>query len=140
MNTYSVQRTLTLYNIYERASGSARNTDKCFAIWLGRFKDNADTPFGLRWKTHKKLLGIIMGGGHTRDTLELNWGKVFSSFCLTLQENFARNCSFYGRAQVANCLAISKIVFTASHIPLPQNYCDQFTKKLYFKINIYYEK
>ena len=133
-NTYSVQRTLTLYNIYERASGSARNTDKCFAIWLGRFKDNAGTPFGLKWKTHKKLLGIIMGGGHTRDTLELNWGKVFSSFVLTLQENFARNCSFYGRAQVANSLAISKIVFTGSHIPLPQDYCEQFTKKLYYFI------
>ena len=134
MNTYSVQRTLTIFSIYERASGSARNTDKCYAIWLGRFKDNTDAPFGLKWKTHKKLLGIIMGGGHTRDTLEQNWGKVFSSFCLTLRENFYRNCSFYGRALVANSLAVSKIVFTASHITLPPNYCDQFTKKLFYFI------
>ena len=131
MNINSVYRTLTLFEIYERASGSARNKDKCYAIWLGRYKDNSDTPFGLKWKTHKKLLGIIMGGGHTREIMELNWGKVFTSFCLTLQENFYRNCSFYGRALVANSLATSKIIFTASHINLPSGYCNQFTKKLF---------
>ena len=130
-DTRSVQRTLTIFDIYERASGSARNKDKCYAIWLGRFKDNADTPFGLKWKSHKKLLGIIMGGVESRETLELNWGKVFSSYCLTLNENFTRNCSLYGRAMVANSLAISKIVFTASHIPLPQDFTDKFTRKLF---------
>ena len=128
---FSVQRTLTVFEIYERASGSARNKDKCYAIWLGSFKDNEDTPYGLKWMSHKKLLGIIMGGGHTRDTMELNWGNVFSSFCLTLRENFNRDCSFYGRSLVANSLAVSKIVFTATHITLPTGYCDQFVGELF---------
>ena len=131
MDTKSISRALTLFEIFERASGSQRNTDKCHAIWLGKFRDRADTPFGLKWGSYKKLLGIIMGSGETRDHMQQNWGKVFSSFLLTLRENFSRSCSLYGRALVANTLAVSTIVYTASHITMPVDFCKQFTKKLF---------
>ena len=124
----SARVSFDLFELYARASGSELNRGKTKGMWLGRFKDRADTPFGIEWIPQKRLLGIIFGYG---DLKQANWGKVFSSFCLVLHENMCRNTSFYGRALVANSLAVSKIVFAAQHIILPKDFCDRFTGKLF---------
>ena len=76
----------------------------------------------------KKLLCIILGYGNLK---QANWGRVFKSFCLVLQENMCRNTSLYGRALVANSLAVSKIVFVAQHIIIPNDLCNRFVTKLF---------
>ena len=127
-DTNSASICIDLFEIYARASGSELNRGKSKGMWLGRFKDRADTPFGIEWISQKKLLGIIFGYG---DLKQANWNRIFKSYCLVLQENMCRNTSLYGRALVANSLAVSKIVFVAQHSILPSDFRDRFTTKLF---------
>ena len=128
IDTNSAKICFDLFEIYARASGSELNRGKTKGIWLGRFRDRADTPFGIEWVPQKKLLGIIFGYG---DLKEANWGRIFKSFCLVLQENMCRNTSLYGRALVSNSLAVSKIVFIGQHMVIPNDFCNKFTTKLF---------
>ena len=118
-----------LFELYERASGSELNRGKTKGIWLGKFKDRGDTPFGIEWVPQKKLLGIVFGYGDLR---EANWGRILNGFKLVLQENMYRSTSLYGRALVANSLAVSKIVFAAQHTIISKVHLEQF-ERMYFE-------
>ena len=45
------------------ASGAKLNMDKTCGIWLGRWKDREDAPYGIHWVKSKKLLGFILDMG-----------------------------------------------------------------------------
>ena len=116
-----------LFELYARASGSELNRGKTKGIWLGKFKDRGDTPFGIEWISKMKMLGIFFGHGNLNGD---NWNRIFKGFCQVLTDNQTRQNSFYGRAIIANSLAISKIVYAAQHVILPPHLRKQFVSKL----------
>lgn len=48
---------------YERGSGAKLNTSKTEAMWLGRWRNNSDTPYGLKWVTKMRILGVFFSNG-----------------------------------------------------------------------------
>jgi len=47
------------YTSTNRGSGAKLNTSKSEAMWLGRWRANGASPFGLNWVSKVKILGSI---------------------------------------------------------------------------------
>ena len=50
-------------NKYERGSGVKLNTAKSEAVWLGMWRANGASPFGLEWLNKLKILGVYVVNG-----------------------------------------------------------------------------
>ena len=61
---------LKTFNEFSLASGSKINNSKTEAIWLGSFKNNTNTPLGIKWVKSTKCLGIYFG---LNNLDEQNW-------------------------------------------------------------------
>lgn len=48
---------------YEQGSGAKLNTVKSEAMWLGRWRGNGATPYGLKWVTKMRILGVFYSSG-----------------------------------------------------------------------------
>ena len=48
---------------YEKGSGAKLNTSKTEAMWLGRWRNNSDTPYGLKWVNKMRILGGFFSNG-----------------------------------------------------------------------------
>lgn len=51
---------LNVVHKYERGSGAKLNTSKSEAMWLGRWRDNGATPYGLRWVNKMRILSVFL--------------------------------------------------------------------------------
>ena len=85
----SVHRYFHWVKLFERVSGSKINMRKSKGMYLGKWKDRSDHPFGISWVKNHKILGYIFGNEFTDDDL---WSKLFLKFDKTLHlgsiENF----------------------------------------------------
>ena len=54
---------LRVENTYEKGSGAKLNTTKSEAMWLGRWRANGTSPFGLTWVSKMRILGIYFSNG-----------------------------------------------------------------------------
>ena len=50
-------------NKYERGSGAKLNTANSEAVWLGTWRANGASPFGLEWLNKLKILGVYIVNG-----------------------------------------------------------------------------
>ena len=54
---------LQIVGRYERGSGAKLNTSKSEAMWLGRWRANGASPFGLKWVPKIRILGVYFSNG-----------------------------------------------------------------------------
>ena len=54
---------LRVVHSYERGSGAKLNTAKSEAMWLGRWRANGATPYGLKWGNKMRILGVFFSNG-----------------------------------------------------------------------------
>ena len=59
----SLCRVLSVVHRFELGSGAKLNTSKSEAMWLGRWRDRGDSPFGLKWVTNIRILGVFFSSG-----------------------------------------------------------------------------
>ena len=89
------------------ASGAQLNMDKTCGIWLGRWKDREDSPYGIKWvKSKKNCWGFIFGYG---EIFSDNWNPVMEKFIQALGMHSMRNLSMRGKAVICNVMATSKL-------------------------------
>ena len=62
-NERSLCHLLETVNKYEGGSGAKLNTSKSEAMWLGRWRANGASPFGLQWVNKLKILGVYFSNG-----------------------------------------------------------------------------
>ena len=62
-NDHSLCHLLRIVNTYVKGSGIKLNTTKSEAMWLGRWRANGASPFGLTWVPKMKILGIYFSNG-----------------------------------------------------------------------------
>ena len=96
---------------------SKLNLEKCKGLWLGGWSGREDPPVALQWSSARfKVLSVSIGpsgleepktGGknNCRQNCSNAWGL--------------RKLSFLGRAVVSNALALSRIWYVASLVPMP---------------------
>ena len=80
----SVDHLLTLLDNFKNLSGLEINTTKSEGLWLGRWKNKTETPFGFRWPRDPiKALGIFFSYDINK-TNELNFAEKIRNLEKTL--------------------------------------------------------
>ena len=118
---------LRIVAIYEKGSGAKLNTTKSEAMWLGRWRANGASPFGLTWVSKMKILGIYFSNGLVSvesDNWKIKLDKLENVTNLWKQ----RELSFLGRAMIINVLGASRFWHTAKIIIPPQWVIDSYNK------------
>ena len=98
-------------------------------MWLGEWKDRTDEPFSFKWpKEHINALGVFFSYNQ-ESANRLNFeGKVLEKTLNTWQW---RNLTLYGKINIVKTIGISKLIYSASVLPVPDHYVQEI-KKLIF--------
>ena len=113
----SIRAVFDTYDLFERGSGSKLNLSKSKGLWLGSWRGRVDPPVLLDWSSVQiKVLGVFLGPG---DLEVANWGPRILAVENVLSSWKQRVLSFKGRALVINALALSRVWYVASLVPMP---------------------
>ena len=123
----SLCRLLQTVELYERGSGAKLNTSKSEAMWLGRWRCNGASPFGLNWVTKLRILGVHFSNGLVSVESD-NWRAKLDKLELVLNLWKQRDLSFLGRALIVNVLGASRFYHVAKIISPPIWVCERFNR------------
>ena len=114
-SVYSLTALLNVIRIYERGSGARLNVSKTEAMWLGAWRSRTDQLFGLTWVPKIKILGVVFGHAAESD----NWQPKIKKLENHLNLWKSRSLSLVGRSLIVNTLGISKLLYLATILPVP---------------------
>ena len=120
----SIDTVITTINRFSRLAGPKLNVEKTTGIWLGPLKDLGLRKYcNITWTGKPiKCLGIYLG--HDKDKcLALNWDKKLIAVKKVLSQwkQRASTLTLQGKILVVKTLALSKIVFPATLLTMPEN-------------------
>ena len=118
-NKRSLCHLLETVNKYEMGSGAKLNTSKAEAMWLGRWRANGASPFGLQWVNKLKILGVYFWNGLV-NVHEDNRRRKLDKLKRTLGLWSQWDVCFLGRSMILNVLRASKFWHVAKVLS-PQN-------------------
>lgn len=124
----SASRILFISELYSGASGALLNKSKSKAMWLGKWKNKADDPFGLNWVTSIKICGAVFSNNNM---LEANWDKIINKMSSSVNLYKSRVVSVFGKAVIANISLCSKLWYLASAINISQQQIQHFVKVIF---------
>ena len=124
----SVTSLLNLLSDFHACSGLEINTTKTEAMWLGQWKKRTDTPFGFKWpKEPICALGIFFS--HNQLSADwLNFGERIKILEKMLKIWKRRNLTLYGRINIVKTLGLSKLIYSASVLAIPDYYIQEINK------------
>ena len=112
----AIRAVFSVYTRFESGTGAKLNFDKCKGLWLGVWRGRTHTPLSIQWTSDKiKVLGIFVG----HDVEEANWKPRIEAVEKCLNSWRSRKLSYTGKSLVLNALALSRVWYVASVIPLP---------------------
>ena len=116
----SVKELLALLNDFKKLSGLEINTTKAEGMWLGCWKNKTETPFGFRWPRNPiRALGIFFSYDQNKAT-ELNFVEKIRNLEKTLNSWKRRNLTLYGKINIVKTLGLSKLIYNASVLAIPE--------------------
>ena len=122
----SVHSLLQLLELFKKCSELELNKRKTEAMWLGSWADRSDTPFGFRWPNDSiQALGIYFSYDQALSD-KLNFEHKLNELQNTLNSWKRRKLTLLGKINIIKTLGLSKLIFNASVLPLP----DGFAKKV----------
>ena len=131
-NAQSLSHTLSTIREFCLHAGSKVNIKKTECILLGSLKDTFDNVYNINVNTTcVKCLGIFVG--HDRDEcFKRNWTNTMKDMEKLFESWKKRKLTIFGKSEVINTLAISKLIYTASILPLPPpNFIKEINKLIY---------
>ena len=127
----SVTSLLKVLNDFKEHSGLEINTTKTEAMWLGEWKDRTDEPFGFKWpKEPVSALGVFFSYNQ-ESANRLNFGKKILNLQKTMNTWQRRNLTLYGKINIVKTLGISKLIYSASVLPVPVHYIQEINKLIF---------
>ena len=107
-------------DLFRLCSGLELNMSKTEALWLGSNKHRTDTLFGRRWpKDYVNALGICFSSDENISYSKNSQPKLLSSEkCLNVWSS--RDLMLYGKINIVKSLALSKLTFVATVLPIPK--------------------
>ena len=113
----AVAAVFKVYSDFEKGTGSKINLDKCEGLWLGSWRNRLSGPVANRWtSTRIKVLGVFIGFGSLD---EENWRPRIEAVDKCLASWRSRSLSYEGKAIVVNALALSRLWYVGSLVPIP---------------------
>jgi len=132
-NSKEINIALILIKHFGRLSGLKLNPSKCEGFWLGRDKElreKSKTKFGFKWPDQFKCLGIYLGYNEEKN-ITMNVIEKINKLDVELARWKKRDLTLFGKIQVIKSLALSRMVFQASIIDIPERYIKQINTKMY---------
>ena len=127
----SIDKALIELNLFGKVSGSKLNLNKTEGIWLGPFINNEPMYKGIEFKTCPiRYLGIYIGHD-TEECKRLNWDTKLENLIKCLDMWKMRNLTIFGKVLIIKSLAMSKLIYNASILPVPDNFVNTVNKVLY---------
>ena len=127
----SGKEALKLLDQYSKCSGLHINREKTEGMWIGRWKDNVEKPFNIKWpKEPIKALGIY----HSYDRkafIKANFEDKIAQLIRQLHWWKSRNLSLTGRVLIVKTLGLSKFSLLASMVEVPQHIIKQINALVY---------
>ena len=122
----------TSFKEFCQHAGSKVNIEKTECILLGSLKDNFHNTYNIRVNTTcLKCLGIYLG--HDKDECyKRNWENTMKDMEKLFESWKKRKLTIFGKCEIINTLAISKLIYIASilHLP-PPNFIKDVNKLIY---------
>ena len=123
-DTSSASNLFEMLDLFRLCSGLELNRSKAEALWLGSNKNRTDTPFGIRWpKDYVNALGICF----TTDQ-SISYSKNLDSGLLNVWSS--RDLTLYGKINIVKSLALSKLTFIVSVLPIPDDLIQSVNKQI----------
>ena len=129
-DTLSASNLFEKLDLFRQCSGLELNRSKTEALWLGSNKNRTDTPFGIRWpKVYVNALGICF----TTDQ-NISYSKNLEPRLLSLEKCLnvwsSRDLTLYGKINIVKSLALSKLTFVATVLPIPDDFVKSVNKQI----------
>ena len=129
-DTSSASNLFEKLDLFRLCSGLEINRSKTEALWLGSNKNRTDTPFGIRWrKVYVNALGISF----TKDQ-NISYSKNIGSRLLSLEKCLnvwsSRDLTLYRKINIVKSLALSKMTFVATVLPIPDDFIKSVNKQI----------
>ena len=123
---------LHVINLFCKVAGLELNLKKCKGIWLGPLKDKGILKeYGISWTGNPiKCLGIYIGH-KTEKAYYLNWIKRIEQIDHFLTVWSRLNLSLFGKVNFIKTYALSKIIFPASMLSVPQEVVKKLNSMFY---------
>ena len=116
---------LCVVHKFELGSGTKSNTSKSEPMWLGYWCGRRDSPFGLKWVTKIRILGVFFSNGLV-SVHDDNWNVKLNKLSSILGLWKQRDLSFIGRSMIVNVLGASRLWHVAKVIVPPSWVYDKF--------------
>ena len=121
----SLKELLKVFELFRSGTGLQINVDKTTARCLGNFTPSREKLFGLKWTQEPvETLGVILSGRED-DHYNLNFRPRICKMKQLLDSWKCRKLSIKGKVTVINSLAISKLIYLASTILVPEKVYDE---------------
>ena len=118
---------LRIVQKYEQGSGAKLNSAKSEAMWLGRWRANGASPFGLKWVKKLRILGVYFSNG-LLDVDTDNWKPKLDKLKQVLGLWSKQDPSFLGRGMILNVLGASRFWHVAKILSPPSWICDEYKR------------
>ena len=114
----SLYHLLRAVHIYEQGSGAKLNTAKSEAMWLGQWRDNGATPYGLKCVNKMRILGVFFSNGLVSVDQD-NWKPKLDKLKSVLNLWSSHELSFISRSMILNVLGASRFWHVAKILAPP---------------------
>ena len=123
-NVTSVERVLAHFDAFGTYSGSKLNKTKTEVMYLGRGRLLQHFPLDLKLVKSMKIFGILLGDVSMDDI----WHPLYIKVEKVLNLFKSRQLSMYGKGKLINTMALSKLCYVATVVPLSTHYATLLTR------------
>ena len=120
-----------MLNDFKEYSGLEINTTKTEAMWSGEWKHRTDEPFGFKWSKEPINALCIFFSYNQECANRLNFSEKIPNLEKTLNTWQWRNLTLYGKINIVKTLEISKSIYSASVLPVPDHYIQEINKLIF---------
>ena len=130
-NPKDIQSCLNIVREFSNVSGLYVNLEKTESLYLGRLEGQTPAVSPIRWPTEPiRYLGIYVG--HNPITCnKLNWENKMEAFQRIIDNWRIRKLTIFGRVHICKTLALPKLVYAASLLPIPDGIVKRINKILF---------
>ncbi len=118
-----MKKAIRLINEFGKYAGPKLNLEKCEGLWIGNLKSKQlkCKELEIKWSTSPiRYLGIYIG--HDKEKChQLNWKNKITKMKKLLEKWKTLNMSIFAKVNFIKSEAISKLIFSATCLEIPEN-------------------
>ena len=129
-NERSINNSLSVIKSFGMVSGMNLNKRKTELMWIGKWKNRTDSPFGIKWSNIVKALGIHFS--YDKDKCyKNNWDDKLRLFNQTLSGWKKRHLTMFGRVLIVKSIGLSKLIYNATVLLVPDEIIKKVNRAIY---------